>query len=262
VDPTLIESAITPKTKAILPVHIFGQSADIDSILDIAERNNLIVIEDACESLLAQYKNKNVGTFGLSSVFAFYPNKQITTGEGGMICTDSSEFASNCRSLTNQGRGVNMRWLDHTQLGYNYRMDEMSAAMGVEQLKRSDYLIEKRREVASWYTSALAPYSDIIRTPKTKEWNTNTWFVYTVEILNGADRISVIESMEKSGISTKPYLPSIHLFDMYKKRFGYGRGDFPISEGISDRSLALPFYVGLNEEDIQIIVSELVRKIK
>jgi len=163
INPELVERTITSRTKAILVVHIFGQSCDIDPIIKIAKKYKLKIIEDACESVCAKYKGKNVGTFGESAVFAFYPNKQMTTGEGGMIVTSNKKIYDYCCSLRNQGRAKNMQWLDHKYLGYNYRMDEMSAAVGLAQLEKLDFMIRERRKIANWYDKYLKPYEKIIR---------------------------------------------------------------------------------------------------
>lgn len=262
-DPDKIASAITKKTKAILVVHMFGQSADMDLIMKLAKKHKLKIIEDACESVGAQYRGKKVGTFGQSAVFAFYPNKQMTTGEGGMVVTNSKRVCDLCRSLRNQGRSENMQWLDHARLGYNYRMDEMSAALGLAQLKKIDKSIRKRQKIAGWYQKYFRGHSDIIQTPVIASGNTHTWFVYVVKILpKRVNRNAVIRRLARKGISAKPYVPSIHLFDFYKKRFKYKKGDYPISEESSEHALALPFYVGLKESDVYSIVNNLLETIK
>jgi perosamine synthetase len=228
-------------------------------ILKIARKHNLKIIEDACESICATYKGKKVGTFGESAVFAFYPNKQMTTAEGGMIVTNNKKMYELCCSLRNQGRAENMQWLDHERLGYNYRMDEMSAAVGLAQLEKIDFMIKQRRKIAGLYNKYLSKYKDLIQVPQTAKNNTHTWFVYVIKIKNKKNnRDKVIEKLKEQGISTKPYLPSIHLFSFYKKRFGYKKGDFPISEDISNNSLALPFYIGLKENDIKYITNKLI----
>ncbi len=263
INPSLIESAITKQTKAILVVHILGQPAEMDPILRIAKKYKLKIIEDACESLGATYKGKKAGTFGESAVFAFYPNKQMTTGEGGVIVTNDKNIYELVRSLRNQGRSDNLQWLDHNKLGYNYRMDELSAAVGLAQMERIDFLL-RGREIANLYHKFLAPHSELIIAPEVHKDNTHTWFVYTARIKNDKiNRDKVIEDLNKIGISTKPYLPSIHLLSFYKKQFGFKEGDFPVSETISKSALALPFYIGLKQKDIKYIsnkVAEVVRK--
>ncbi len=257
IDPDKIEATITSKTKAILVVHILGQATDMDPIQRLAKKYNLKIIEDACESVGATYKGKRVGTFGESAVFAFYPNKQMTTGEGGMMVTNSRTPATLFRSLRNQGRGEDTVWLDHQRLGYNYRMDEMSAALGIVQLRKIDRFIAERRQIAEWYEKYLSLYSEQVRTPRTLHGNTHTWFVYVALLLRGK-RDDVIKRLGKKGIAAKPYFPSIHLFSFHQKRFGFTKGDFPISEGVSAQSLALPFYSGLTEKDVQFICGTLV----
>lgn len=273
IDPRKIEERITKKTKAILVVHIFGQAADMNPIMRLARKYRLKVIEDACESLGAVYngrkggngekgeKGKKVGTFGESAVFAFYPNKQMTTGEGGMIVTNDKKLDALFRSLRNQGRGANMQWLSHERLGYNYRLDEMSAAVGLAQLRKIRFLIRERQRIAEWYHTFLFPHRDVIQLLTVVPGNTNTWFVYPVLIPRGIHRDTVIMRMAKRGISTKPYLPSIHLFGFYRKRFGFKKGDFPISEGVSDRVLALPFYIGLTARDAKHIADALIQSV-
>lgn len=263
IDPAKLEKKITRRTKAILVVHIFGQMADMNAIMKIARRHKLKVIEDACESLDAEYHGKKAGTFGESAVFAFYPNKQMTTGEGGMIVTNSQKIDELCRSLRNQGRAGSMKWLDHVRLGYNYRLDEMSAALGRVQLEKLDWLITQKRHLANLYNKHLVPYSELVETPQIASGNTHSWFVYVVRIKDPKiKRDAVIIDLEKKGVSTKSYLPSIHLFSFYKKEFGYKAGDFPISETISRFSLALPFYIGLTEKDIKKITGTIIEVIK
>ncbi|MFA6322233.1 MAG: DegT/DnrJ/EryC1/StrS family aminotransferase [Candidatus Buchananbacteria bacterium] len=259
IDPAKIEAKITKKTKAILVVHIFGQSADMDPIIKIAKKYKLKIIEDACESINATYRGKKVGTFGESAVFAFYPNKQMTTGEGGMITTNSKEVYELCCCLRNQGRTENMQWLDHKVLGYNYRLDEMSAALGLSQISRIDKMIKSRKAVAELYNRILSAHQLLVQIPETKKYNSHTWFVYVLKIRDKAiSRDRVIKDLAARGIASKPYLPSIHLFDFYKKMFHYKEYDFVISEDMSNHSLALPFYLGLKKADIKYIVNNLI----
>ena len=260
--PENIEAAITPKTKAILVVHIFGQAAEMSKISKIAKKYNLKIIKNPCESVCAEHDGKKVGTFGESAVFAFYPNKQMVTGEGGMITTNDKKIYKLCSSLRNQGRSENMQWLDHERLGYNYRLDEMSAALGIVQLAKLDKMIKTRQNIANWYNKCLTPHKHLIQTPKTAKNNTHTWFVY-VATLNQSkiDRDQLIVELAKQGISTKPYLPSIHLFSFYKNKFNYKKGDFPVAEKVSDNAIALPFYIGLKENDIKYIVQKLIKTI-
>jgi len=263
-DPKKIEKVINKKTKAILVVHIFGQSADMSSIKKIAKKYNLKIIEDACESICASHKDTRVGTFGESAVFAFYPNKQMTTGEGGMVVTNSKQTYRLINSLRNQGRSDNMQWLDHQRLGYNYRMNEISAAIGITQLKKLDYMISERRKIANLYSKYLKEYAELIQTPHTHELNNHSWFVYVVKIKNikfESIRDKIMLAMDKEGIATKPYLPAIHLFSFYRNKFGYKKGDFPITEEVSRSSIALPFYIGLKKNDIYYIVKTLINAV-
>ncbi len=288
IDPKKIEEKITKKTRAILAVHIFGQAADMNPIMRLARKYRLKVIEDACESLGAVYrgakpnpkdsvalgrphglarsakggfrgKGKMVGTFGESGVFAFYPNKQMTTGEGGMIVTNDAKKDALFRSLRNQGRSADMQWLAHERLGYNYRLDEMSAALGLAQLERIDFLIRERQKIAAQYRALLSRHSGVIQPLTVAPGNTNTWFIYPILLPLGVSRKKVMTRMAERGISTKPYLPSIHLFPFYVKRFGFKKGDFPISESVSDRVLALPFYIGLKKSDVGYICQTLLQ---
>lgn len=263
IDPEKIEAKITKKTKAILVVHIFGQAAEMDPIIRLAKKYKLRIIEDACESIAAVYKRKKAGTFGQAGVFAFYPNKQMTTGEGGMVITNQKKIYDLCCSLRNQGRTNDLRWLDYKILGYNYRLDEMSAALGLVQLEKLDFMVGERRKIANWYNEMLAPYAGMVQTPATAANNTHTWFVYVIQIKNKKiNRDLLIKNLQTIGINTKPYLPTIPLVDFYKKRFHYKKGDFPVSESVSACALALPFYIGLKRSDIQQITEKLINLIK
>lgn len=257
IDSDKIEKAVTKKTKALLPVHIFGQTAEMDKIMKIARRYKLKVIEDACESLGAAFNGKKAGTFGDVGVFAFYPNKQMTTGEGGMAVTGSKRIYMLINSLRNQGRGDTGDWLDHIRLGYNYRMDEMSAALGITQLKKLDWMIEKRRQIAGWYEEYLGNKDNII-TPKIGLSRTHTWFVYVIRITSGK-RNEVYKKLNSIGIQVKVYLPVIHLQPFMRKIFGYKKGDFPIAEKVSSQAIALPFYIGLSKDDVKYISEKLIK---
>jgi perosamine synthetase len=228
-------------TKAILPVHAFGQPADMDPILDVARAYGLAVIEDACEALGAAYEGRPAGTLGDAAVFAFYPNKQITTGEGGMVVTGREDWADLCRSLRNQGRDVFDAWLNHTRLGYNYRLDEMSAALGLAQLGRADELLEKRARAARWYGERLAGVEGVTCPRLAPTTTRASWFVYVVRVEPPAERDAVMDRLAEDGIPSRPYFTPIHLQPFYRQRYGYRRGDFPVTERLGDVSLALPF---------------------
>lgn len=236
--------------KSIMPVHAFGQPADLDPILATANKHGLSVIEDACESLGATYRGRQSGTYGNAAVFAFYPNKQITTGEGGMIVTNDDGWANLCRSLRNQGRDIFDAWLNHTRLGYNYRLDEMSAALGEAQMARLDELLDKRNQVAQWYNDQLANM-ELLETPKVVA-NTSrmSWFVYVVRIKPPAGRDTVMQKLAEMGIPSRPYFTPIHLQPFYRQKFGYRPGDFPITEYLGNVSLALPFSSVMSENQV------------
>jgi dTDP-4-amino-4,6-dideoxygalactose transaminase len=198
----------------------------MDPILAVARKQQLSVIEDACEAIGAEYKGRKIGTLGHMGVYAFYPNKQMTTGEGGMIVTDDEAWADLFCSLRNQGRDVFDEWLNHSRLGYNYRLDEMSAALGLSQIKRLDELLSKRTQVAAWYNTRLQN-EELIEVPYIVETTTRmSWFVYVVRIKSPAQRDEVMKQLAKAGVPSRPYFTPIHLQPFYREKFGYRRGDF------------------------------------
>ncbi len=250
-------AAVNGQLKAILPVHAFGQPADMDPILDIAQQHDLRVIEDACEAIGAEYKGRAAGRLGDMGVFAFYPNKQMTTGEGGLIITDHENWASLFRSLRNQGRDIFDAWLNHSRLGYNYRLDEMSAALGLSQVKRLGELLAKRAQVAAWYNLHLQA-EELIEVPQIVATTTGmSWFVYVIRIKPPAQRAIVIQQLQAMGVPSRPYFTPIHLQPFYRKKFGYERGDFPITEYLGDVSLALPFSGVMTEEQVAYVCRQV-----
>lgn len=251
IDPSKIERLINSKTRAILPVDIFGQSVEMDPILKIAKKYKLKILEDSCESLGATYKGRMVGTGSDVAVFAFYPNKQMTTGEGGMIVTNSKKIYELCDSMRNQGRGKSKDWLVHERLGFNYRMDEMSAALGITQLKKIGWMIDQKIKIASWYNKVLKNVKGV-EIPKIGPDRSHTFFVYVIRVKN-KKRNMLMDALRKFGIQTKPYLPVIHLQPFMEKMFSFKKGDFPIAEKISGETLALPLYIGLSNKDIEYI---------
>jgi dTDP-4-amino-4,6-dideoxygalactose transaminase len=236
--------------KAILPIDVFGQPADYEPITTIANQYDLRVIEDSCEALGGAYKGKYAGTLGDYGVFAFYPNKQITTGEGGMIITGDDAAADFMRALRNQGRAPGDTWLQHTHLGYNYRLDEMSAALGLSQMDRLDELLQKRAQVASWYETYLADIEEV--TPPQIVPNTTavSWFVYVIKVAKSIDRDRLALLLEEKGIPVRPYFAPIHLQPYMIEMFGYQEGDYPVTEDLGNRSLALPFSGAMTEEEV------------
>jgi len=239
--------------KAILPVDVFGQPADMDPILQTARQHNLIVIEDSCEALGAKYKDRTAGRLGDFGVFAFYPNKQITTGEGGMIVTDDDTAAEQMRAMRNQGRSPGDTWLQHTLLGYNYRMDELSAALGRIQMGRLDSLLDKRDRVAGWYAERLIELQGV-ESPQVRESTTRmSWFVYVVRFQAGIDRDSVARRLAEKRIPARPYFIPIHLQPYMVNQFGFQEGDFPVTEDLGQRGLALPFSGVMTEAQVETV---------
>lgn len=248
--------------KALLPVDAFGQPADMDAITTVAQKWSLPVIEDSCEAIGAQYKGRPAGTLGDAGVFAFYPNKQMTTGEGGVLITRRDDWAELFRSLRNQGRDVFDAWLSHTRLGYNYRLDELSSALGVAQLSRLDELLAKRERVAGWYNERLAG-AELIEVPQILPTTTRmSWFVYVVRIDPPADRGEVLKLLDADGIPSRPYFTPIHLQPFYANTFGYQRGDFPVTERLGDVSLALPFSSVMTEEQVDYVCTKLTAAVE
>lgn len=251
-------AALPPqRVQAIMPVHAFGQPVDMDPLLELARAQDLRVIEDACEALGAEYKGRRAGSLSDAAVFAFYPNKQITTGEGGMIVTNDAGWADLCRSLRNQGRDIFDAWLNHTRLGYNYRLDEMSAALGRVQLERLEELMEKRARVAGWYDERLAALEGVERPYIVPNTTRMSWFVYVVRILPPASRDEIMTKLAESGIPSRPYFTPIHLQPFYRAKFGYERGDFPVTEHLGDVSLALPFSSVMREDEVDQVCAAL-----
>jgi len=245
------------KVKAMIVVDAFGQPADWDKFEEIASRYNLFLIEDSAESLGSEYKGKKCGTFGEAGVFAFYPNKQITTGEGGVLVTDNEELAIAARSMRSQGRGISGEWLDHDRLGYNYRMDELAAALGCSQMERLDKILEKRAKVAEMYNQKFAGMVEVQVPYISPDVTRMSWFVYVIRLAPGIDREKVMDYLNREGVQCKPYFTPIHLQPFYVDMFGYKKGDFPITEYVSSRTIALPFFTTLQEEQIDYVVNRL-----
>ncbi|MFN3167087.1 MAG: DegT/DnrJ/EryC1/StrS family aminotransferase [Phycisphaeraceae bacterium] len=271
-DPKRLEAAITDKTKAIIAVEVFGNPRHMDAIESIARRHEIALIEDACEGLGGRHNDRAVGSFGRASVFGFYPNKQITTGEGGMIVTDDDRLADLCRSMRNQGRAVQSAnpdrvgspetgsWLAHERMGYNYRLSEIAAALGCVQMDRLDHLLAERQRVADAYTQRLLDHHDLILPSPGGSERDMSWFVYVVRLAPEYDRASrdrIIQGLRRHEIGCSNYFPPIHLQPFYRSRFGYKPGDFPVTESISDRTLALPFFNQLDDTRIDLVCHTL-----
>lgn len=245
------------RLKALLPVDVFGQPADWDAIRAVSRTHHLKVIQDSCEALGAEYKGKPVGIQGDYGVFAFYPNKQITTGEGGLVVTDDDGAAAMMRALRNQGRAPGDTWLQHTYLGYNYRLDEMSATLGRVQMQRLAELMAKRQQVADWYAERLAEIPGV-QPPQVVPGTTRvSWFVYVVRFDAGIDRDAVVSALAQRGVPARPYFSPVHLHPYMVERFGYKAGDYPVTEDLGRRSLALPFSGVMSEAQVEIVCGAL-----
>src|SRR6185437_2678239 len=237
-DPAAAEAAITPRTKAILPVHIVGYPADMPAFERIAAEHGLALVEDACEALGARHADGTpVGGRGNPAVFGFYANKQLTTGEGGMVTLADATLKQRIDSERNQGRAPDMDWLDHDRLGFNYRLSELACALGIAQLDRLDEILAQRTRVAERYRDALGPIDGLQLPCPDAGGDERGWFVFVVQLPAGADRDAVIRALAADGIQSKPYLPAIHLMSFYRERTSRGEGQFPVCESVAGRSL-------------------------
>ena len=260
--PAVVEAAITSRTKALVLVDLFGYPLDFDGFRDIAQRHGLAIVEDACEALGATYRGKQVGSFGHPAVFAFYPNKQVTTGEGGAIALETEDEWAVVKSLANQGRTDRGETFAHERIGYNYRLDELSAALGVAQLQKLDRILALRNEVASRYDTLLEAVEGIRLLCPDDDVYRRSWFVYVVFVDPPIDRGKVMARLAAEGIASKPYLPAIHLQSAYRDRFGFADGMFPVAEAAGAQGLALPFHTGLSEGAQERVVGALNRALK
>jgi perosamine synthetase len=257
-DPAAAEAAITPRTKALVAVDIFGRPCELDELRAICDRHGVAFVEDACEALGALYKGAPIGSHGHPAVWAFYPNKQMTTGEGGAVTTGSAEEHELLVSLRNQGRLETSSWLQHGRLGYNYRLDDLSAALGIGQLEKLDRILERRAQVAAVYSELLHGV-DIEPPLPDDDDHVRSWFVYVVKLPSGVDRDAVMERLSAEGVATAPYLPSIHLQSYMRERYGFREGMLPVSEDCSARTIALPFHTRLDRADQEQVVEALAR---
>jgi perosamine synthetase len=258
-DPDRIEAALTNRTRAILAVDVFGDPAPWPALSALAERHDLRLIDDACEAPGASIEGRPIGAWGDAAAFGFYPNKQITTGEGGCITTDDDGLATSCRSMSNQWRASAER-MEHVRLGFNYRLDEMSAALGCAQLERLPDLLAARERIAAWYREALDPLATDLRLPTARRGTVRSWFVYVIQLDDDFDesaRNLALNRLRANGIGCAPYFPSIHLQPYYQEQFGYKVGDFPHCEAVSNRSIALPFFPDLSEDEVHEVADAL-----
>jgi len=258
VDPDAAAAAVTERTTGLLPVHVFGYPAALPALETLAAERGLWIVEDACEALGAVHADGAlVGTRGNLAVFAFYPNKQVTTGEGGAVVCPDAGLKERIDSERNQGRAPDMGWLDHDRLGFNYRLDELSCALGIAQLERIDELLGARARVAALYGEALGDLEELTLPCPDAGGDRRSWFVYVVQLPPGVDRDAAVVAMRDRGVDTKPYLPAIHLMSFYRERFGHREGEFPVCEDVARRSLALPFYGELTEGEIDQVTGAL-----
>jgi len=259
IDPAAAAAAVTERTAGLLPVHIFGYPADLPALERLAAERGLWLVEDACEALGATHADgAPVGARGNLATFAFYPNKQLTTGEGGAVVCTSPEDKQRIDSERNQGRAADMGWLDHDRLGFNYRLSEVACALGIAQLGRLDELLAARARVAKLYRQALGGIEGLeLPAADAGGGDRRSWFVYVVRVPAEVDRDAAIEGLRARGIDSKPYLPAIHLMAFYRERFGHREGEFPVCEDVSKRSLALPFFPGLGEAEVERVAAAL-----
>ena len=274
VDPDKVEAAITNRTKAILAVEVFGSTTHMDRLAQIAGAREIPLIEDCCEALGGRHRGRPVGSFGRTGVFGFYPNKQITTGEGGMIVTDDDQLADACRIMRNQGRvdlpeadndqssNLHAGWLNHTCLGYNYRLSELACALGIAQMERLDELLEARRRVAMAYMQRLMDCQDLILLNVDPACGPDelSWFAFVVRLTDQythVERDRIITGMRRHEIGAANYFPCIHLQSFYQEQFGFRSGDLPVAESVSQRTIALPFYNQMDDMAVELVVQTL-----
>lgn len=257
-----IEGHITEKTKAILAVDVFGQPMNMKRLREIADKHHLILIEDSCEALGSEYEGIKSGSLADAAVFAFYPNKQITTGEGGMIVTDRDDIADLCRSMRSQGRAITGFWLHHERMGYNFRMSEINAVIGSVQMDRLNEIIRKRNEVASKYNELLKKVKDVRIPYVSPNTTVMSWFVYVVRLSDKIDRDGVMEYLKRNGVACRPYFTPIHIQPYIKERFGYEEEDFPNTAAAGRCCIALPFFNDMNDEEIHYVVDVIEKGIE
>jgi perosamine synthetase len=251
IDPEAAAAAVGERTTGVLPVHVFGYPADMPALERLAARHGLWIVEDACEALGAVHADgPAVGARGHLAVYAFYANKQLTTGEGGMVACPKAELKERVESERNQGRAPDMGWLDHDRLGFNYRLSELACALGLAQLERLDELLAGRARVAALYRDALDGIEELELPCPDEGGDRRSWFVYVVQLPRGVERDAAIGGLRERGIESKPYLSALHLLSFYRERFGHREGEFPVCEDVAARSLALPFFPQMSEGEV------------
>jgi perosamine synthetase len=256
-DPAAVEAAVTERTKGIVAVDMFGYPCELDELRAIAHRHGLFLVADSCEALGAEYKGATIGSHGVSAAFGFYPNKQITTGEGGMVTTHSEEEAALLRSLRNQGRSYESRWFHHVRLGFNYRFTDLQAAVGIAQLEKLDRILELRAEAAARYGDLLAGVDGVEAPHPDDADHRRSWFVYVAKVAPGVDRDEVLERLAAGGVEAGHYVPCVHLQPYMRERYGFAEGLCPVAEDAANRTLALPFFTGIEPEDQERVVAAL-----
>ncbi len=250
-DPNAAAAVVDDRTTGVLPVHIFGYPADMPAFERLASERGLWLVEDACEALGAVHADgAAVGARGNVATFGFYPNKQLSTGEGGALVSPSADVKEAVDSERNQGRAPDMGWLDHDRLGFNYRLSDVACALGLAQLERLDDMLAARTRIAALYGEALAGIDGLDLPCPDSDGDRRSWFVYVVQLPPGIDRDATVTAMREHGIDSKPYLPAIHLLSFYRERFGHSEGEFPVCEDVAARSLALPFFPELTEGQV------------
>jgi perosamine synthetase len=256
-DPAAVEAAMTERTRAIVAVDMFGYPCELDPLRDLCEQNGLTLILDSCEALGARYRGIAVGGHGPAAVFGFYPNKQITMGEGGVVTTHSEELWQLLKSLRNHGRSYDERWFNHVRLGFNYRLTDLQAALGLAQLERLDEILSLRRQAAERYGKLLAGLDGLETMAADDAEHVRSWFVYVVKLARGVDRDAVTARLAAEGIEAGHYVPCVHLQPYLRERYGFRDGLCPIAEDAARRTIALPFFTGIDEADQQRVVGAL-----
>ena len=259
-DPAAVEAAITPRTRAILIVDIFGYPADVPALIAIAERHGLAIVEDACQSIDGDFNGKKLGTYGHPAVYGFYANKQLTTAEGGVVLTDDDSLYQLLKSLTNQGRSDDGAWLVHSRLGFNYRLSDVHAAIGIAQIERLDWMQDARARLAGRYQARMVSVDGV--TPMYEGPQRRSWFVYAPRLDPDLDRDAIIGRLEAEGVSAKPYLPCIHLQPYYRTDHGHVPGELPVTEEISASTIALPFFCEMTDEQVDRVCDTIERAIQ